>query len=216
MAENYAYAPSKLKSILRGPAETSLTINADHVLLLWGYEGTLVGPNLSFSSHMFKECSKTVQVWNCVSKNNSWNSGDIQFLDWVEESLMEKKEGDPWLLNIVECHFLLQLFGTYGCAEMTSSLKSMTTIGIKWLKKLNNNVIPWRVIRCEPVRVIRIGGLYAQKVKTFAGGLCDSSFVSLYSLRLIESVNLCAYSGLLRISPALQEYLINSGVCLSV
>ncbi|KAM7514709.1 hypothetical protein LguiA_004292 [Lonicera macranthoides] len=28
------------------------------------------------------------------------------------------------------------------------------------------------------VHTIRIGGLYAQKVETFAGGLCDSSFVS--------------------------------------
>ncbi|KAM7514746.1 hypothetical protein LguiA_004329 [Lonicera macranthoides] len=82
--------------------------------------------------------------------------------------------------------------------------------------RLKNGVIPWRVIRYEPVRVIRIGGLYEQKVKTFAGGLCNSSFVSFYGLRLIESVNLCAYSGLLRINPALQGYLVNSDVCLSV
>ena len=59
-------------------------------------------------------------------------------------------------------------------------------------------------------------GLYAQKVETFAGGLCNSSLVNLWDLWLIKSVNFCACSGLLMISPALQEYLVNFDVCLSV
>ncbi|KAM7482261.1 hypothetical protein LguiB_006844 [Lonicera macranthoides] len=47
--------------------------------------------------------------------------------------------------------------------------------------------------------MIRIGGLYAQKVETFTDGLCDSSFVSLYGLRLIESQ-------LLRVSKLLPSF----------
>ncbi|KAM7518288.1 hypothetical protein LguiB_017250 [Lonicera macranthoides] len=31
-------------------------------------------------------------------------------------------------------------------------------------RELKNGMIPWRVIRCEPVHAIRIGGLYAHKV----------------------------------------------------
>ncbi|KAM7511594.1 hypothetical protein LguiB_010469 [Lonicera macranthoides] len=87
---------------------------------------------------------------------------------------------------------------------------SVRLYGLRLIESLKNGMIPWRVIHCEHVRAILIGGLYAQKVETFAGGLCDSSFVSLYGLRLIESVNVCAYSGLLRISPALQGYLVIS------